>query len=40
VYGLKKEIADRLGKTIQEYMNMYLNADQDHNETQEENKDH
>ena len=24
VYGLKKEIADRLSKTIQDYMNLYL----------------
>ena len=35
VYGLKKEIADRLSKTIQEYMNMYLNANEE-NETPEE----
>jgi len=35
VYGLKREIADRLSKTIQDYMNLYLNPSENNTENQE-----
>jgi len=39
VYGLKKEIADRLSKTIQDYMTLYLNSSENNTENQEKEND-
>ena len=40
VYGLKKEIAERLSKTIQDYMSLYLNSNEntEHQEKNENNE--